>query len=160
MWSLHKLDWQPFLSGLASEDQWTTISEGTKPGEWHVTEPGSAPKASDEGGLLSAEDNSIQNLALLLAPNRISMSTFYMLLAEARRAVMADGLLVVITKDLPNGLLERINDIWCRTIQGDAQSLDPEHYVSPEHWKLIKRERHHARCLPLVRAAFRRTTFT
>lgn len=160
MWFLQETDWQEFLLKFPSKEPWAYIGENTSPGTWQLQAPGTAPKDLNANEFLPVDDGALKNLALLLAPNRISMSMLYMLLAEARRAVPHGGLLVLVTKDAPISLSEKIRQFWGQTIRGDAPGLHPKHYISPEHWQLLHEERIVSRGVVLGRAAFCRSSFT
>ncbi len=160
MWSLQKPDWQDFLRKLPSKEPWAYIGENLGSGTWQLQAPGDAPKDLNTDGFLPADDGALKNLALLLAPNRIPMSMFYMLMTEARRVVPHGGLLVLVTKDAPMSLFEKTRQFWRQTVRGDAPGLHPEHYVSPEHWQLLREERVISRGTALGKAAFCRSSFS
>ncbi len=150
-WSIHAADAKSFLDG----NEWQLVKEGHTAGQWLLNQ-----ERLDDAGFLPVEDKAVKNLALLLAPNRLSMATFYMFLAEARRVVPENGLLAILTKDEPVGAVEKLRAFWREVFLGHPRGLNPEHYVSPEHWILIRKARKEIRGIPVAFAEFRRTDFT
>ncbi len=152
MWLLEEKDWQHFQKSLLEPGGY--VLEGTEIETWRYRADGREQELTD-AGFLPAEDQSLQSLTLLLAPNRLPMPMFYMLLAEARRAVAPGGILTIVTKDFPGSIAERILDFWLK-----RRVLHAEHFTSPEHWQLLEHKQTKCRGLTLGLSTFRRTTFT
>ena len=156
MWTLENSDWSSLIPEKLRANDWHYVQENSEPFTWRLQSPNATILKIEDDGFIPKEDGSINNLGLILAPNRLAMPMFYMLLTEARRVVPAGGNLLIITKVGSSSLLLRLKDFF----KQETKALNAEHFTSPEHWQILMHETVASKGLLLGVAIFQRTTFS